>query len=409
MAKRKTHQEFLEEMKSLNSSILILGKYVGAKTKILCECKLCNHKWSPTPSSLLTGRGCPICAKKLINKDKVKTQIEFVNELKNINENIIIVGTYINSTTKILCKCKIDNFKWSATPSNLLRGTGCPLCSGNMKMSHDDFELKMKEIHPNILLVGKYTNSKTKIRCKCLIDGYEWDTIPNNLLKGCGCHKCVNKARRTHDEFVAELKQINPNIEIRSRFKTVNSLVECFCIRCKNEFYSLPTNLLKGHGCSVCAYRDKTNKINNLKDELRAWIINWKKQSAKEWDYKCVITGRRFSHIHHLTTFDSIVKETFETLHFDIRDSTFDYEPYEVEMIKKQLINLHEKYGYGIPLISEIHSLFHQLYGYCNCTKRDMYDFVLRFINNEFDDYLIDNNISLNINEKLLKFLGEAA
>ena len=122
MAKRKTHQEFLEEMKFLNPSILILGKYVGAKTKILCECKLCNHKWSPTPSSLLTGRGCPVCANKLLNKDKVKTQIEFVNELKNINENIIIVGTYINSTTKILCKCKIDNFEWSATPSNLLRG-----------------------------------------------------------------------------------------------------------------------------------------------------------------------------------------------------------------------------------------------------------------------------------------------
>lgn len=409
MSRRKTHEEFIEEMKLVNSNVIILGKYQDAKSKILCKCKTCSHEWTPTPSSLLTGRTCPICAKSSINKDKIKAQETFVNEMKNVNENIEILGKYINSTTKILCKCKIDNHEWDATPNNLLQGKGCPVCGGTMKISHDDFELKIKEIHPNIILESKYVNNKTKVKCKCVIDDYEWEAFPNNLLRGCGCHKCANKTRRTHEEFMSEIQKIHPKIEIKSLFTTVNSLVECCCIECGSEFKSLPANLLSGHGCNFCSHRNMVIGINNLKKELRVWTTDWKKQSIKEWDYKCVVTGKRFSDVHHLVTFDGIVRETFETLGFDIKSSTLDYKPYEIRKIKETLNNLHTKYGFGIPLVSEIHILFHRLYGSAHCTKRDMYDFILRLMSNEFDDYLMSNNIQLNIHKNLLKYLEEVA
>ena len=43
MAKRKTHEKFVEEMKIVNPNIEILGKYKNSYTKIDCLCKVCNY------------------------------------------------------------------------------------------------------------------------------------------------------------------------------------------------------------------------------------------------------------------------------------------------------------------------------------------------------------------------------
>ena len=61
MAKRRTHEEFIELVNDINPNIEIIGKYVNAKTKIECKCKKCGHKWSPRPHHLLEGYGCPNC------------------------------------------------------------------------------------------------------------------------------------------------------------------------------------------------------------------------------------------------------------------------------------------------------------------------------------------------------------
>ena len=46
---------------------------------------------------------------------KRKTHKEFVEEMSIINPNIIILGQYISTHCKILCKCKIktSNVKYS--------------------------------------------------------------------------------------------------------------------------------------------------------------------------------------------------------------------------------------------------------------------------------------------------------
>ena len=71
--------------------------------------------------------GCPKCA------GRDKTTEEFINELKEINNDIEILGEYIDTNTKIKCKCKIDNHIWYALPNNLLNGTGCPKCTGKIR------------------------------------------------------------------------------------------------------------------------------------------------------------------------------------------------------------------------------------------------------------------------------------
>lgn len=56
---------------------------------------------------------------------------EFIQEMSIINTNIEILGEYLNTNTKILCRCKIDKHEWSASPNDLLRGRGCRICAIN--------------------------------------------------------------------------------------------------------------------------------------------------------------------------------------------------------------------------------------------------------------------------------------
>lgn len=64
MAKKKTHEEFVEEIFNLNSNIKVLGEYKTTQTKIECKCLVCENVWYVKPNKLLSGRGCPICGEK---------------------------------------------------------------------------------------------------------------------------------------------------------------------------------------------------------------------------------------------------------------------------------------------------------------------------------------------------------
>ena len=130
MAKRKTHEQFIEEMKIKQPNIEVLETYKGSNVPILCKCKIDGYEWSPRPKHLLSNHGCPQCGIKSNSKQRTKTHEEFLKKFneKFPNSNIEIIGKYIGAEDHILCKCKIDGHEWYITPHNLLKGRSCPQC-----------------------------------------------------------------------------------------------------------------------------------------------------------------------------------------------------------------------------------------------------------------------------------------
>ena len=59
--RKKTTEEFIEEMFISHPNIEIKGTYFNNKTPIECQCKICSHIWNPRPDQLVRGQGCPIC------------------------------------------------------------------------------------------------------------------------------------------------------------------------------------------------------------------------------------------------------------------------------------------------------------------------------------------------------------
>ena len=190
MPRKKTLQEFINQMKTINPNIEIIGEYINSVTAIDYICKKDGYTGSSCPSLLLRGHGCPKCYGNV-----KKTTNEFIEEMKNINPSISIIGQYVNNKTKIKCLCLKDDNIWEAAPSHLLNGKGCPECkkekiSKNKTLSHNEFINRMSIINADIKILSKYKKAQTKIICQCEIDGHKWEATANNLLRGHGCPKC---------------------------------------------------------------------------------------------------------------------------------------------------------------------------------------------------------------------------
>ena len=258
MGRRKTHEEFIRDFYAKNKNaenIEILGEYKGNKVKIKCKCKIDGHEWEVIPQNLLKSYGCPKCGgtMKLTHEEFMEKFYE-----KNENaENIEILGEYVNNKAKIKCKCKIDGHEWEVTPNVLLNNHGCPKCSDNIQLTHEEFMerfyIKNKNAE-NIEIIGEYVNNKAKIKCKCKIDGHEWEATPHNLLNDTGCPKCAgNIQNKTTEYFINELKEINSDIEILGEYVNAQTKIKCKCKLDGYTWETKPSNLLNGCGCPKCS------------------------------------------------------------------------------------------------------------------------------------------------------------
>lgn len=185
MSKRKTHEQYVEEVYNINPNIEVVDAYITNKTRIKHRCKIHNYEWYAKPSNILHGKGCPICGGSL-----KKTHEQYVSQITCLCPNIEVIGTYINAKTKIMHKCKIDGYKFIVTPNHILRGSGCPMCAGVIQKTTNQYKDEVFRINQNIEVIGEYVNAKTSIRHRCKIDDYEFDAKPNNILSGKGCPVC---------------------------------------------------------------------------------------------------------------------------------------------------------------------------------------------------------------------------
>lgn len=277
MGKKKTHEEYVQELAIKNSNIEVVEKYIGANTSILHRCKIDGYEWNTTPSSALCGHGCPICA-----GNAKKTHEQYVAEVAKINSSIEVIGQYINARTPIAHRCKIDGYVWEAAPYVILRGDGCPKCARNAKKNTVEYINEVSVINNNIKVLGEYINANTSILHKCIIDGHEWLSTPANILSGRGCPEC--KARilsnmfvKPHEQYIVEIDAINPDIEVLEKY--INSHTPILH-RCKKDGYTWkiePANILSGQGCPQCQESAGERKVRQWLEKNNIEYIYQKK------------------------------------------------------------------------------------------------------------------------------------
>ena len=224
---------------------------------------------------------------------KTRTQDDFEKTVNKINPHIKIIGNYRKAIEPIEVECKIDGYIWSTTPNSILNGQGCPKCGIKLqaekkRKTQEQFEKEVEEKFNNkIEIISKYTGIKDIVKCRCKVDGYEWETTGNTLLNNSiiGCPICRGKingdrCRKSNEQFLKELSFINPNIEPLETYIDGHSKIKCKCKIHNYIWYTAPNKILhKTTGCPKCASYKNENKIDE--------ILN-------KWGYKFTIQKRFF-------------------------------------------------------------------------------------------------------------------
>lgn len=211
---KRTHDEYIVELQSVNPNLEVIDKYINAKTKIKHKCKICNYEWELAPLHSLQSKGCPSCARVIH-----KTQEMYIDEVANKNANVKVIGNYVNIHKPIAHQCNICGYLWEAEPADILSGTSCPKCAIRKNAiaqtkTHSQYIQELKDKNINIIPVDKYVKASIKILHRCLSCGFEWETKPANVLSGFGCPHCkTSKGEHQICEYL-----LKHNIEFKEQF-----------------------------------------------------------------------------------------------------------------------------------------------------------------------------------------------
>lgn len=105
------------------------------------------------------------------------------------------------------------------------------------KLTIEEVKDKIKQFNQNIEIIDNcYTNSKTPLKCKCLIDGNVFKMCWNNLMYGHGCNMCYERERtldlRYVESFVNQ-KGLELLKTTRDNDKSKTNKLKLF-LKCKN-------------------------------------------------------------------------------------------------------------------------------------------------------------------------------
>jgi len=251
MCRKKTQEEFVEEIKQRLPHIIITGEYKTARKPIEAFCTKHNYTFSAIPGSLLKSHcGCKYCGIEYVSSCKFKGNERFLSELSEKAPNVEPLEEYVSATTKISVKCKKCGHTWKSRPDSLLHGNECKKCAmryvQNLKIkSHEQFMKEIEERNANagtFVVLGKYEHGEKRIDCKCLKCGRHWMARPQSLVTKNGssaCPYCFASKGETRIRIYFD----NRDIEYVQQ-KTFPNLVGDRGVSLRYDFYLPSYNLL---------------------------------------------------------------------------------------------------------------------------------------------------------------------
>ena len=230
-------------------------KYINSYTKVKIICPK-HGEFEQRPNGHLKGNGCRKCKNNY--QYTTKEFIEKANHTHN-NKYDYSKTEYINSNSKIIIICpKHGEFEQIAFVH--LQGSNCPRCVDRYQHTTKEFIEKAKEIHNNKYDYSKteYINSRIKVKIICPKHG-EFEQIPSNHLRGCGCNKCV---KYDNERFINTIPSSHVVLYNYSKVDYINDFTKVKIICPKHgEFEQTPSNHKQAHGCPKCTYSVSTGHM----------------------------------------------------------------------------------------------------------------------------------------------------
>ena len=266
---------------------------VGSEKKKQWQCKH-GHIWSATVVSRVSGRGCPVCAGKVVVagfNDLATTHPEIIFEVDGWDPTKVSFG----NGRKHRWKCK-SGHSWEVSPNQRTnKGHGCPICSGNKVLKgFNDLASRFPEIAKEAFnwdpssVTGK-SNIDREWICSF---GHKWKAAPSNRAAGTGCPICdndrvlvgFNDLATTHPEIAAQAYDWDPETVVAGSNKRFDW--KCQLGHIWKTSVAKRSDLNNPTGCPTCSNQQLLVGFNDLATTHPELAIE-----ADGWDPTTVIAG----------------------------------------------------------------------------------------------------------------------
>lgn len=120
---------------------------------------------------------------------------------------------------------------------------------------------------------------------------------------------------------------------------------------------------------------EEATKYKTVARYINRHNAEWKKESAKNCDYKCVISGEPFSDIHHLYSQNLILKEALDKIGMILPEDINAVSQEDKDKILRAFYEEQSKHPLGVCLQEKYHMMFHRIYGFGNNTPEQFEEF----------------------------------
>jgi hypothetical protein len=239
-------------------------KNTHSKIQVICDKK---HQGQQIVKNILKGHGCNICG-NLENANKQRRNInDVIDNFKKVHGDKYDYSlfNYIRNRvpSTIICS-KHGDFQQDA--SSHLKGSGCPKCSNNKRLTNKEFIDYVSKIHSKEYNYDEvdYKSMHKKVKIKCPEHGF-FEQTPYSHRNGSGCPKC----NQSKGENLIEIFLIKNKIKyiVQKKFegcKNINYLLFDFylpdfntCIEFNGIQHYYPIDLFGGNnGFELTKKRD---------------------------------------------------------------------------------------------------------------------------------------------------------
>lgn len=184
---------------------------------------------------------------------------------------------YTNNKTKVKIICK-EHGIFEQRP-DCHTHQGCPRCSGNVKITNNEFILRANQKHQSKYdySLTNYKNNSTKVKIICQQHGI-FEQSPKDHIRGIGCWKCKKNYPLTQYDFLSKAKEIHGDNYDYSKSEYISALTKLTII-CKRhgEFKQTPNkHLTLEQGCPRCKKSKKMNEICLILEKNNIYYENEK-------------------------------------------------------------------------------------------------------------------------------------
>lgn len=287
---------------------------------------------------------------------------------------------------------------------------GCNLTRGNTKSCGCYNSEKVNDLtgikFGRLTVVERYENNKYGhvlwlCKCECgnkiVVRSY---SLINGHTKSCGCYRKDKMKEQWQDEEFRQMKSDEMKEMVKEKWQD-------------EEFRQTQSNKMKEQWQDKEFRQIQNGKIKEIwEDEDMKWrmhykggispistylrnlpiVSQWRKDTYVRENSRCQLTGKHVhggnSDVHHLYGFNMIVLEAHELYNIEIHEIVAEYTQEELYKLEEYIKNWHKDTSNAVLLSEDVHSLFHNLYGYGNNTKEQYIEFKQRYLMGEFEEVL---------------------